>query len=98
MLVKEQKVPLFEKDLLTVNEVGGFTLDHVDEFYIVMAVLREVNKAGVRSYVDKSAVFKNSGRVDLLLVIITIVKSPIDSFAASQYFLLLFSYGAEFFQ
>ena len=64
VLVQEEKLAGPQKHLVAVNDMGGLSLTHVDDFYVIMAVLRKMNEPGVGPDPDQFAVFQHLAAVD----------------------------------
>jgi hypothetical protein len=66
MLIHEQKIAFFKDNMVAVNDMSGRALTHIDEFNIIVGMLREMNESGMRAHVNEFAISQNQRCVYLI--------------------------------
>ena len=83
VLAQQQQLARLERYFRSVYDMHGFSLAHIDHFYIVMRVLRKVHKARVRAERNQLSLAQKKSAVYLGGVLVHI-DAAVDSAAAGE--------------
>ena len=58
ILIQKQKIPRLQNDLTSIQNVSGCSLTHIDHFYIIVLMLRKINKSRMGTHLYQRPLFQ----------------------------------------
>ena len=95
VLIEEQQVTLLKNHPVSIHNMRGSPLAHIDHFHIIMPVFWEIYKTGVRSDLDQLPLFQKLLTVHDQFLLLRI-KVLVDSLSSVQYHLFFFRDHRQF--